>query len=93
MASFSAPTVSHPKPPVTRRHRALLAAVAAGRCHLSSGPLPSLLIDRRGACDQLAAYQLLANGLIRPGSSRDDGLVAAELTPAGEAAMHVDARG
>jgi hypothetical protein len=85
MASSSAPTVSR-KPPLTRRDRALLAAVAAGRCHLSPGPLPGLLVDRRGACDQLAAYQLLANGLIRPGAGRDGELVVAELTPAGEAA-------
>ncbi|MBO0848922.1 MAG: hypothetical protein J2P20_05650 [Pseudonocardia sp.] len=86
MASSSAPAVSRLRPALTRRDRALLAAVAAGRCHLSPGPLPSLLIDRRGACDQLAAYQLLASGLIRPGAGRDGELVAAELTPAGEAA-------
>lgn len=85
MASTSAPTSRRP-PSLTRRDRALLAAVAAGRCHLSSDPMPSLLVDRRGACDQLAAYRLVARGFIRPRTAGDGELAQAELTPAGVAA-------
>lgn len=74
------------------RDRALLVAVGAGRCQLSAGPLPTLLIDGSGACDQLAVYQLLAHGLIGPVKPRSDGParaepVGVELTPAGEAAL------
>jgi hypothetical protein len=81
MASSAAST----KSALTRRDRALLAAVAAGRCALTAGPLPSLLIDGRGACDQLAAYQLLAAGFIRP-AGRVGQLFEVELTEVGRAA-------
>jgi hypothetical protein len=84
-APASAPAARRPAS-LTRRDRALLAAVAAGRCHVSRDPLPTLLVDQRGACDQLAAYRLLATGLVRPRTSYDGELVPAELTPAGEAA-------
>ena len=82
MAS-SAPTV----PKLTRRDKALLAAVAAGRCHLTKGPLPRLLVDWRGACDQLAVYQLLANGYIRASKEMDGDLARAELTSIGRAVV------
>ena len=92
MADSSAPTLPQPRPPLTRRDRALLAAVAAGRCQLTPGPLPSLLIDHRSACDQLAAYQLLANGFIQPAERVGD-LIRAELTSAGEAAIRCSPEG
>lgn len=68
----------------------LLAAVKAGRCHVTLGRLPSLLIDRRCSCDQLAAYELLAAGLIRPsaGAGQPGQLIAAAvLSPEGERAL------
>jgi len=69
------------------RDRALLGAVADGRCHIEPGPLPYITIDRRGACDQLAAYQLLAGGLIEAGPTGLDGRIRARLTDSGRAAI------
>ncbi|WP_051342302.1 hypothetical protein [Pseudonocardia spinosispora] len=82
----SSRTTTTERPALNRRDRALLIAVAAGRCQLSPGPLPRLLIDWRGACDQLAAYQLLANGLITAGTRTGD-VLRAVLTPAGTEAL------
>lgn len=84
----TSPAIPRPGRALTRRDQALLAAVAAGRCHLTPGPLASLLVDRRVACDQLAAQRLLAEGLIKSGSPRKGGLTGVDLTPAGEAALH-----
>ena len=87
MTSSSAPTSGPATLPLTSRDRALLVAVADGRCHVEPGPLPYLTIDHRGACDQLAAYQLLAGGLIEAGPTGLDGRVHARLTDAGRAAI------
>src|SRR3954470_9022453 len=76
--------------PVSRRQRMLLAAVKAGRCQVTLGPLPTLLIDSRCSCDQLAAYELLAAGLVRPsvgGSQPGELVAAAVLSPEGERAL------
>jgi len=93
-ASPTAPPARSLRRPLTRRDLALLIAVAAGRCHLTSGATPSLLIDRRPACDQLAAYQLLINGLVAPSAAAEsgEGPVPAELTPAGAAAAGCPAK-
>lgn len=94
--SSQAPTT----PALTRRDRALLTAVATGRCQLTPGPLPHLLVDGRCACDQLAAYQLLAHGLIAANPSRrprqpsvgepPTATSRATLTAAGRAALGRD---
>lgn len=94
MAGSSAPLAPEHEPhragtlPLTRRDRGLLAAVAAGRARLIGGQFPRLLVDDRDVCDQLAAYQLLARGLIaaRPGEGG-----RAELTPVGWAALRAAA--
>jgi hypothetical protein len=65
----------------------VLVAVANERCHVEPGPLPYLTIDRRPACDQLAAYQLLAGGLIEAARAGLDGRTRARLTDAGRAAI------
>lgn len=91
MTSSSVPTSGQATPspgvPLTSRDRAVLVAVAAGRCHVEPGPLPYLTIDRRAACDQLAAYQLLAAGLIEAAPAGLDGRTRARLTDAGRAAI------
>ena len=71
---------------VNGRDRALLRAVAAGRCDVGGGPEPVLLIDGLGCADSAAAARLIAAGLI---ASADPGraLAAATLTDAGRAAL------
>jgi hypothetical protein len=91
VTSSSAPSSGNLSPssglPLTSRDRAVLVAVANGRCHVEPGPLPYLTIDRCAACDQLAAYQLLAGGLIEAASAGLDGRTRARLTDAGRAAI------
>lgn len=66
------------------RERALLRAVAAGRCELGGGCEPVLLIDGLTCADSGAARRLVAAGLIgAPGRGR----APAMLTAAGHAAM------
>jgi hypothetical protein len=48
------------------RDRALLRAVAAGRCRLGSGRQPVLLIDGLACADSAAGHRLVAAGLIDP---------------------------
>ncbi|MGQ0573214.1 MAG: hypothetical protein ACT4RN_03300 [Pseudonocardia sp.] len=72
---------------VNGRDRALLRAVAAGRCDLGGGPEPVLLIDGLGCADSVAAHRLLAAGLIASADPRC-GLAAALLTDAGRAALN-----
>jgi hypothetical protein len=46
---------------ITYRDRAILRAVAAGRCAISGG---SLVVDGVGCCDQFVGRRLAAAGLI-----------------------------
>jgi hypothetical protein len=48
------------------RDRAVLRAVAGGRCHLGSGWQPVLLIDGLACADSAAGHRLVAAGLIDP---------------------------
>jgi hypothetical protein len=48
------------------RDRALLRAVAAGRCKLGSGWQPVLLVDGLVCADSAAGRRLVAAGLIDP---------------------------
>lgn len=66
------------------RDRALLRAVAAGRCTVGSGCGPVLLVDGLACADSIAAGRLLAAGLIVPGSESGS---AALLTAAAHAAL------
>lgn len=77
-------------PPASHRDRAILAAVAAGRC-VAVGS--SLHIDGCPCADQFAAARLRAagwlvlTGAVRPGTAGSARLVLAELTPAGRAQL------
>ncbi|NMO91947.1 hypothetical protein HH311_19405 [Actinomycetospora sp. TBRC 11914] len=49
---------------MTPRDRAVLLAVAAGRCTVSPDPGAGLLIDGRPCADQFAGQRLLRAGLV-----------------------------
>lgn len=51
---------------ITGRDRALLRAVAAGRCQLGAGCEPVLLVDGLVCADFTAGHRLVAAGLIHP---------------------------
>jgi hypothetical protein len=63
---------------ISHRDRAVLRAVAAGRCEMAG---ECLRIDGLGCCDQFAALRLTRAGLI----AASDG--PARLTPSGEALL------
>ncbi|MHA6795090.1 hypothetical protein ACVGVM_16475 [Pseudonocardia bannensis] len=70
--------------PISHRDRAVLRAVAAGRCVMPDGSGHSLMIDGLGCCDQFVGARLAGAGLImaagpRPGPAR--------LTPSGRAIL------
>lgn len=68
------------------RDRAVLRAVAAGRCHLGTGCAPVLRVDGMSCADSSAGYRLLAAGLIvAPDPARPLDVVV--LTAAGRAAL------
>ncbi|HEY3261094.1 MAG TPA: hypothetical protein VGJ95_12645 [Pseudonocardiaceae bacterium] len=68
---------------LSHRDRAVLRAVAAGRCQISAGPGAPLSIDGIGCADQLVGPRLIKAGLInavaRPGP--------AHLTSSGRAVL------
>ena len=63
---------------ITYRDRAILRAVAAGRCAISRG---SLVVDGVGCCDQFVGRRLAAAGLIAATSG------PAALTDSGRALL------
>jgi hypothetical protein len=67
---------------LTGRDRALLRAVAAGRCDITATGVPDLRVDGRWFCDQTRAHALIAAGLlVRTGGTTPS------VTPAGRAAL------
>jgi hypothetical protein len=73
---------------LTGRDRALLRAVAAGRCDITATGVPDLRVDGRWFCDQPRAHALLAAGLIaRAGAGARGAPTAVLLTRAGRAAL------
>jgi hypothetical protein len=73
---------------LTGRDRALLRAVAAGRCEIAATGIPDLRVDGRWFCDQPRAHVLLAAGLLaRAGSGARGAPATALLTGAGRAAL------
>lgn len=66
---------------LTGRDRALLRAVAAGRCHITPTGVPDLRVDGRWFCDQPRAHALLTAGLLTRGGG------SPLLTAAGRAAL------
>ncbi len=68
------------------RERALLRAVAAGRCQFRGGCEPVLLVDGMACADWAAARRLVEAGLVvAPDPSC--ALSTVSLTPAGTAAL------
>jgi len=68
------------------RDRAVLRAVAAGRCRLGPGWQPVLLVDGLVCTDSAAGRRLVSAGLIHPPDPARP-LVPATLTPAGRLAL------
>lgn len=64
--------------------RAVLRAVAAGRCQLRAGCEPQLVVDGLCCADSGAARRLIAAGLLLAPTA---GLERARLTSAGRAAL------
>jgi hypothetical protein len=68
------------------RDRAVLRAVAAGRCQIGAGCQPLLLVDGLVCADSDAGHRLVAAGLIEPPDTTRP-LGPATLTPAGRAVL------
>lgn len=73
------------RPTLSRRDRAILHAVAAGKVELLVSVEPSLFIDGLCCCDQSAGGRLVRAGLIGTNTTRAVGQrVPAQLTAAGQ---------
>lgn len=74
---------------LSHRDRAVLRAVAAGRCRISRDACAALTIDGLSCCDQLAGPRLTKAGLIAadPNPGAATRLAPARLTPAGNALL------
>ena len=70
------------------RDRAVLRAVAAGRCELPAGCEPELVVDGVRCADSAVAQRLIAAGLV----VKPVGSAVARLTPAGRAAARTRSR-
>jgi hypothetical protein len=66
---------------LSHRDRAILRAVAAGRCTISVRDGGTIAIDGMGCCDQFVGPRLTTAGLIAAGPDR------AQLTPSGRAVL------
>jgi hypothetical protein len=66
---------------LSHRDRAVLRAVAAGRCTISIRDGGALAVDGMQLCDQFAGPRLTGAGLIAAGPDR------AQLTPTGRALL------
>jgi hypothetical protein len=75
---------STPAAVVSGRDRAVLRAVAAGRCQLRGGCEPLLVVDGVGCADSAVARRLIDAGLLAPPSST---VGRACITPAGRAVL------
>jgi acyl-coenzyme A thioesterase PaaI-like protein len=56
---------------------------------MSSSCEPDLFVDGFACCDQMTAHALAHGGYIRPAVQVAAGLVAAQLTEAGHAALQI----
>jgi hypothetical protein len=70
--------------PLSNRDRAVLRAVAAGRCEMPDVSGHSLMIDGLCCCDQFAGARLAGAGLITATGARCG---SAQLTPSGRAIL------
>jgi hypothetical protein len=69
---------------LTHRDRAILRAVAAGRCQISGGACTALTIDGLSCCDQFVGARLTGAGLIAAPGPRPE---PARLTDSGRALL------
>lgn len=81
-------TITTSGPAVSRRDRAILRAVAAGRAEMTCSCEPDLFIDGLCCCDQSTAHRLAHDGLIAP-AALTGSRVRAVLTAAGAATLAV----
>lgn len=72
---------------VTPRERAILMAIAAGRCTMSPDRGDGLLVDARPCADQFAGLRILRVGLARLVVQPPGRPCTVELTPAGVALL------
>lgn len=68
---------------LTYRDRAILRAVAAGRCQITGGSCVALVIDGLSCCDQFVGPRLAQAGLIEAGAQQEP----ARLTESGRALL------
>ena len=73
-----------PLPSLSHRDRAILRAVAAGRCQVSAGACAALTIDGLSCCDQFVGARLTGAGLITAPGPRPE---PARLTEYGRAQL------
>jgi hypothetical protein len=66
--------------PLSHRDRAVLRAVAAGRCQISGGACTALTVDGLSCCDQFVGIRLTQAGLIATPGQRPE---PARLTESG----------
>ena len=69
---------------LSHRDRAILRAVAAGRCQISGGACTALIVDGLSCCDQFVATRLASAGLIAVPGPRPE---PARLTETGQALL------
>jgi hypothetical protein len=69
---------------LSHRDRAILRAVAAGRCQISGGACAALTVDGVGCCDQFVGARLAGAGLIAAPGPRPE---PARLTESGRALL------
>ena len=77
------PVTATTVPALCHRDRAVLRAVAAGRCEVADVG-PTLVIDGVCCCDQLVGARLVSAGLIATDGPRTG---PARLTPSGRALL------
>lgn len=82
--AFGTETATDGATQVCGRDRAVLRAVAAGRCQLRVGCEPQLIVDGMSCADSAAARRLITAGLLAPPAGP---LGRARLTAAGRAAL------
>jgi hypothetical protein len=68
---------------LTHRDRAILRAVAAGRCRITGDACAALVIDGLSCCDQFVGPRLTQAGLIVAGARQEP----ARLTESGRALL------
>jgi hypothetical protein len=69
---------------LSHRDRAILRAIAAGRCQITGGACAALTIDGLSCCDQFVGARLTSAGLVAAPGPRPE---PARLTESGRALL------